>query len=84
MTNMAQLQAQTRKLSTAIQSLVTHCQNAAIPMDSTSGRPPPQLIPLEAPGEAHRAREFALLSIAKLQIMLAGPTDFLQQMASQV
>lgn len=83
MTNLAQLEAYTRELSTAIKRLATHCQNAKVAVDSMRGGPP-QLIPPGAPEEAHRARESALASITKLQIMLAGPTDFLQQMASQV
>ncbi|KKA18013.1 Uncharacterized protein T310_8038 [Rasamsonia emersonii CBS 393.64] len=82
MTNLAQLEAYTRELSTAIKRLATHCQNAKVAVDSMRGGPP-QLIPPGAPEEAHRARESALASITKLQIMLAGPTDFLQQMASQ-
>lgn len=67
-----------------IQSLTMHCQHAPVPMDSSINGNPPQLIPPGAPEEAHRVRESVLASISRLSIMLAGPTDFLQQMASQV
>ncbi|XHG01039.1 Agnestins biosynthesis cluster transcriptional coactivator AgnL9 [Aspergillus wentii] len=82
MNNSAQLETHARELSAAIRSLTAYCQNAQAPLDIASAGPP-QLIPPNAPKEAHRARDAALASLTKLQILLAGPTDFLQQMAGQ-
>jgi hypothetical protein len=84
MTVLAELESQSKELSSAIENLVTHCQRAQLYADGTVPGKPPQIIPHEAPAEVHRARESVLASISRLQVMLAGPNDFLKQLASQV
>ncbi|CAI7589236.1 hypothetical protein N7533_009966 [Penicillium manginii] len=83
MTVLAELESQSKELSSAIENLVTHCQRAQLYADGTVLGKPPQIIPHEAPAEVHRARESVLASISRLQVMLAGPNDFLKQLASQ-
>lgn len=83
MINLTELEAHARELSIAIQSFVTHCQNVEPTLYSTNGDPPLH-IHLEAQEEARRARDSALASVLKIQTILAGPTDFLQQMVIQV
>nr|A0A411PQN9.1 RecName: Full=Agnestins biosynthesis cluster transcriptional coactivator AgnL9; AltName: Full=Agnestins biosynthesis cluster protein L9 [Paecilomyces divaricatus]QBG38879.1 transcriptional coactivator [Paecilomyces divaricatus] len=82
MADFAQLEVYIGDLSTAITSLITQCQRNGHATGSPSENLS-RLFGLEAPTEAHRARESALVILTKLQIMLAGPTDLLQQMTIQ-
>ncbi|RAH41242.1 uncharacterized protein BO95DRAFT_456741 [Aspergillus brunneoviolaceus CBS 621.78] len=81
MAYLAQLEAASSNLSAALEELASHYRNGGT--DSLGARPP-QLLPTEAPPEAHKARESALASLTRLQVMLAGPTDLLQNLAGQV
>ncbi|PYI14342.1 hypothetical protein BO99DRAFT_345279 [Aspergillus violaceofuscus CBS 115571] len=81
MAYLAQLEAVSRDLSAAVEELASHCRHGGI--DSLGVRPP-QLLPTGAPPDVHRARESALASLTKLQVMLAEPTDLLQNLAGQV
>ncbi|RAH69270.1 trypacidin cluster transcriptional coactivator tpcD [Aspergillus aculeatinus CBS 121060] len=81
MAYLAQLEAASSNLSAALEELASHYRNGGI--DSLGARPP-QLLPTEAPPEVHKARESALASLTRLQVMLAGPTDLLQNLAGQV
>ncbi|RAL16196.1 uncharacterized protein BO97DRAFT_403310, partial [Aspergillus homomorphus CBS 101889] len=76
-----ELEAASKELSAAVEDLASHYRNGRT--DSLGARQP-QLIPTGAPPEVHRARESALASLTKLQVMLAGPTDLLQNLASQM
>ncbi|KAF7593896.1 hypothetical protein BBP40_010598 [Aspergillus hancockii] len=79
MNSIAQLETYANELACAAGSLVAYCQNANIP---SSG---PQLrIPEDAPDSIHQHRRKILGSLAKLQVLLGGPDDFLQQMALQI
>ncbi|KAA8646589.1 hypothetical protein EYZ11_006296 [Aspergillus tanneri] len=79
MNSIVQLETYANELSCAARSLVAHCQNANI---SSTG---PQLrIPEDAPRSIHQDRQKILGSLAKLQVLLRGPDDFLQQMALQI
>ncbi|KAH8701037.1 hypothetical protein BGW36DRAFT_357667 [Talaromyces proteolyticus] len=82
MDQLAKLEALAGELLIATKSLLEHCHSIDAPLYGTSGRPA-QLIPPGARAEAHRARESTIASLTKLRVMLAGPTDFLQDMASQ-
>jgi hypothetical protein len=73
MTDLAQLEVYVRKLLTSINSLTTN------PQDDGS-----ILSPLGACPLSDSARESALATISKLQIILSRPTDFVRQMATQV
>jgi hypothetical protein len=84
MANLAQLEAVSRDFSASIESLTALYRNERIDSPSAPGARLPQLIPTGAVSEAHRARESALASLTRLQVMLAGPTDLLQNLAWQV
>lgn len=84
MTILAELESQSKELSSAIENLVTNCQRAQLYSDFTVLGRPPQSISHEVPAEIHQARESVLAILNRLQIMLAGPTDFLRQLATQV
>lgn len=81
---LAELESQSKELSSAIENLIAHCQRAQLYANGTVQAKPPQIIPHGAPAEVHRARESVLAIISRLQVMLAGPNDFLKQLASQV
>nr|UWK21944.1 hypothetical protein HCALA_g4088 [Trichoderma calamagrostidis] len=78
MTDLSQLEARTQELSSALQTLITNDHHVLFTLTSqgTSQLRANSL-------DAYRARELALANLAKLQIMLSGPVDFLQQMALQ-
>ncbi|KAJ5242262.1 uncharacterized protein N7469_000589 [Penicillium citrinum] len=80
---LAELESQSKELSSAIENLIAHCQRAQLYANGTVQGKPPQIIPHGAPAEVHRARESVLAIISRLQVMLAGPNDFLKQLASQ-
>ncbi|PCG94842.1 Hypothetical protein PENO1_076300 [Penicillium occitanis (nom. inval.)] len=82
MNQLAKLEALAGELLIATKSLVEHIHNIDASLYDTMGGPA-QLIPPEAPAEAHRARESTLASLTKLRTMLVGPAGFLQDMASQ-
>ena len=69
--NLAQLEAYADELAAAVKSLSMHCQQ-------TSGH---SLVSSETPGDVRRS---ILASIFNIQKLLAEPTDFLGQLASQV
>ncbi|KAJ5245020.1 hypothetical protein N7489_005116 [Penicillium chrysogenum] len=83
MANLAQLEAVSRDFSAAIESLTAYYRNERIDSPNAPGARLPQLIPTGAVSEAHRAKESVLASLTKLQVMLAGPTDLLQNLAWQ-
>nr|UWK20069.1 hypothetical protein TBALE_g4 [Trichoderma balearicum] len=78
MIDVSQLEACTRELSNALQTLIT--KHHDIVLSHTS--PETSQVRANSP-DAYRARELALANLAKLQTMLSGPADFLQQMALQ-
>ncbi|KAL9608104.1 MAG: hypothetical protein Q9167_007042 [Letrouitia subvulpina] len=78
MTSLSQLETYTNDLSTAAKTLANHGRDAGV------GLGPHLSVPTDAPWEVHRARRNVLANIARLQILLAEPTDFLQHLASQV
>lgn len=86
MTGRALLEAPTAELNAAIEILSCHCRNIERTSDfDVEFRNAPQpLIPPEAPAEAHRARRSIMANIAKLQTLLAEPSDFVQELARQV
>ena len=77
MTGWAQLEAHTVELNAAIETVTSYYRDEA-------GNVPQPLIPPDAPAEVHRARRPIMANIARLQTLLAGPTDFLQELARQV
>ncbi|PYH86369.1 hypothetical protein BO82DRAFT_300183 [Aspergillus uvarum CBS 121591] len=81
MAYLAQLEAVSRDLSAAVEELASHYRNGGI---NSLGARPPQLLPTGAPPDVRRARESALASLTRLQVMLAEPTDLLQNLAGQV
>jgi hypothetical protein len=83
MNQLAKFEALAGELLIATKSLLEHIHNIDASSYDTRGGAA-QLIPPEAPAEAQRARESTLASLNKLRTMLAGPIDFLQDMASQV
>ncbi|KAJ5888129.1 hypothetical protein N7495_008170 [Penicillium taxi] len=83
MDDLAHLEIASSDLSAAIERLTAYYRDRRDNQGGSNARPP-QLIPIGAPAEAHRARESALASLNKLQVMLAGPTDLLQSLAWQV
>nr|UYO77244.1 hypothetical protein [Trichoderma psychrophilum] len=83
MMDLSQLEACTQELSSALQSLITNNHNAMLSLSSQGASQGQQPNCPDALNEASRVRELALANLAKLQIMLSGPADFLQQMALQ-
>ncbi|EPS34280.1 hypothetical protein PDE_09244 [Penicillium oxalicum 114-2] len=81
MANLAQLEAASKDLSTALGQIQSHYRYGGT--DSLGARPP-QVLPTGVPPEVHRARESALASLNRLQVMLAEPTDLLKNLASHV
>ena len=81
MANLAQLEAASKDLSTALGEIQSHYRYGET--DSLGARPP-QVLPTGVPPEVHRARESALASLNRLQVMLAEPTDLLKNLASHV
>ena len=84
MTGCVQIEAYTRELNAAVETLASHCQNVDAISEGEIEITPQPLVAPEAPIEAHRARRSILASIAKLKILLAEPTDILQELARQV
>ena len=84
MTSSAQLEACASELSTAVKILADYCRNAEAPVEFAAGNAPQPLVPPDAPSETHKARRSIMANVAKLQILLSEPADFLQQLAVQV
>lgn len=84
MTSLAQLEACTNDVATAVQSLADYCWNFEGPVEVAAGNTPQPLVPPEAPSEAHQTRRSILANVAKLQTLLYEPADFIQQLAAQV
>jgi hypothetical protein len=81
MDNWAQLEAYSNELIAAVNALVRHRANAS--GDCPTGMPQP-LISADAPNQAHHARRSIKANIAKLQVLIDEPVDFLQQLVAQV
>ncbi|KAL4995987.1 hypothetical protein BDV10DRAFT_173466 [Aspergillus recurvatus] len=81
MTDLSGLEACLRQLNSAVQSIVTH-ENHAL-LFPTSPRVSQAHANALDSNEPDSARELALASLAKLQIMLSRPADILQQMTLQ-
>ena len=84
MASLAQLEACTNDLVSAVKNLADYCRNGDDSIDFGITTAPQPLVPLEAPSEALRTRRSIMASLAKIQILLAEPPDFLQQLAGQV
>lgn len=75
-----QIETQAEKIATIAKALSNQCLKAGAGgspflWESTGS---------EVPDEGHRLRYKMLASISNLQTMLAGPTDFIQQLTHQV
>lgn len=81
MDNWAQLEAYGNELTAAVNALVRLRANAS--GDSPASLPQP-LISADAPNQAHHARRSIKANIAKLQVLIDEPIDFLQQLVAQV
>ena len=84
MTSLAKLEAYTSELAAAVKNLAKYCQNVDAPFDFRVEKLPQSLTGPEASTEAYQARRSIIANIAKLQILLIEPADFLQQLAVQV
>ncbi|KAL4784955.1 histidine phosphatase superfamily [Aspergillus varians] len=76
MSSLSDLEIYASDLTAAIRTLSSQCQN----LPSSNTQP---LVPPDALSEAHRARQSILVTIAKLQSLLASPADFLHHLAVQ-
>ncbi|EED18975.1 conserved hypothetical protein [Talaromyces stipitatus ATCC 10500] len=72
MTDLLQLEVHARELLTSLNHFSTHRQ------DDRSTLSPPEELEL-----SDSARESALATIAKIQVILSGPSDFIHQMTTQ-
>ena len=84
MTGWTQLDAYTKELNGAIETLTNHLRKTGARSEDGVESTPQPLISPEAPVDAHRARQSAMTSIAKLQTLLVQPRDFLQELTKQV
>lgn len=78
MTSLSQLETYTNDLSAAAKILADHGRDADV------GLGPHLSVAINAPWEVHRARRNILAILARLQMLLVEPTDFIQHLASQV
>lgn len=81
MDGLAQLQSSSSELTAAIQVLVTHCQDNSGPARDGTSQP---LVSPEDPSGVISAKQSILAAISRIQTLLSGPVDFVQQLASQV
>lgn len=84
MSGLAQLEAYASDLSAAVKNLANYCRNVENPGGFTAENVLQPLVLPEAPTEVHQARRSILANVAKLQLLLDEPADFLQQLAKQV
>lgn len=75
MTSLSQLETYTNDLATAAKTLAGHNRGAGLGSDATL---------TDASGEIHRAKRDVLATMARLQVLLIEPSDFIQHLASQV
>jgi len=80
MDSLTQLENLSNELATTVKSLASYSRSARVQQNST--RQP--FIDLEAHPEVHRAKESILSNVAKIKMLVYGPTDFLRHLASQV
>ena len=78
MASLDQLEASINDLSIGAKTLIDHLKGVKV------GTGPQLLVPPDIPSEVHRARRNLLANVARLQVLLTEPTDFIQQLASQV
>ncbi len=78
MTSLSQLETYTNDLTNAVKTFADHVR------DTGFGSSPDLLVPCDASWEVYSARRNVLTVMARLQILLAEPTDFIQHLASQV
>ena len=78
MTSLTQLETYTNDLINAVKPLTDHIRDTGF--DSS----PHLSVPFDTSWEVHRARRNILAVVARLQTLLAEPTDFIQHLASQV
>ena len=78
MTSSSQLETYTNDLTNAVKTLAAHVRDTGF--DSS----PHLLVPCDASREVHGARRSVLAVMARLQTLLAEPTDFILHLASQV
>ena len=75
MTSLSQLETYTNDLATAAKTLAGHNQETSLSSDAHF---------TDASSEIHRAKRDVLANMARLQILLTEPSDFIQHLASQV
>lgn len=74
----------TTELNAVIRNLSKYRQDAEISSQGGVENTPQPLVPPGAQIEAHQARRAVMANIAKLQILLDEPADFLHKLAKQV
>lgn len=77
MTSLSQLETYTNDLINAVKPLTDHIRDTGF--DSS----PHLSVPFDTSWEVHWARRNILAVVARLQTLLAEPTDFIQHLASQ-
>lgn len=75
MNSLTRLESLAQELTAAVENLTNYCRRADVD---------PCCVPAEAPKEEHVARRSILASVTQVQILLDGPVDFLQRLATQV
>lgn len=80
MYTLQQIEAQAEKVATTAKALAKQCREANFGESS----PPWGTAASGASCEAERLRSNMLATLARLQTMLVGPTDFIQHLAHQV
>lgn len=81
MNGLAQLQTSSSELTAAVQVLVNHYQNTN---GSTSDGISQPLVSSDDPSDVISAQRSILAAISRIQTLLSGPVDFVQQLAGQV
>jgi hypothetical protein len=92
MDRLAQLESLSDQLSAAVKSLVCHCRrmytsNGANGHATEKSSTSPEGLPradAEVDKELERAKASVLASVTQIRRLVYGPSDFLQQLASQV
>lgn len=80
MSTLQQIETQAEKLAATAKALAIQCREAGLSESS----PPWGITGIETPHEVDRSRNNMLANISRLQAMLAGPREFIQQLAHQV
>ena len=85
MDSLAQLEVCTSELAAAVRSLsAQQHENTKASVDFDGARVPRSLISTDASPETHKLKGTILASVARIQKLLDGPTEFLQHLAVQV